>query len=97
MPEELIDENLRTDVGWLLQFNLSLENLKEMQDDLVINSELYYNIAVLSRRFDRQKFFDKNFYPIRLFYLGITTLQNAYRMTFPNQTMRSIYMDYYKV
>ena len=61
MPEELIDENLRTDVGWLLQFNLSLEHSKEMQD------------------------------------LGITTLQNAYRMTFPNQTMRSIYMDYYKV
>lgn len=97
VPEELIDENLRTDVGWLRRLTLSLENSKEMLDALVINDGLYYNVADLSSKFNKQKFFDKNFYPVSLFYLGMTTLQNAYRMTLPNLTMRSIYMDYYNV
>mgnify|MGYP000850155664 FL=1 len=97
VPEELIDENLRTDVGWLRRLTLSLENSKEMLDALVINDGLYYNVADLSSKFNKQKFFDKNFYPVSLFYLGMTTLQSAYRMTLPNLTMRSIYMDYYNV
>lgn len=97
VPDELIDENLRTDVGWLRRLTLSLENSKEMLDALVINDGLYYNIADLSSKFNKQKFFDKNFYPVSLFYLGMTTLQSKFRMTLPNLTMRSIYMDYYNV
>lgn len=97
VPDELIDENLRTDVSWLRRLTLSLENSKEMLDALVINDGLYYNVSDLSSKFNKQKFFDKNFYPISLFYLGMTTLQNDYRMTLPNLTMRSIYMDYYNV
>ena len=97
VPEELIDENLRTDVGWLRRLTLSLENSKEMLDALVISNGLYYNVADLSSKFNKQKFFDKNFYPVSLFYLGMTTLQSSFRMTLPNLTMRSIYMDYYNV
>ena len=97
VPEEMIDENLRTDIGWLRRLTLSLENSKAMLDALVIDNELYYNVADLSSKFNKQKFFDKNFYPVSLFYLGMTTLQNGFRMTLPNLTMRSIYMDYYNV
>ena len=43
----------------------------------------------------KKKFFEKEFYPVSLFYLGMTTLKSAYRMVLPNMTMRSIYMDYY--
>ena len=97
VPEEMIDENLRTDIGWLRRLTLSLENSKAMLDALVIDNELYYNAADLSSKFNKQKFFDKNFYPVSLFYLGMTTLQNNFRMALPNLTMRSIYMDYYNV
>ena len=97
VPEEMIDENLRTDIGWLRRLTLSLENSKAMLDALVIDNGLYYNVADLSSKFNKQKFFDKNFYPVSLFYLGMTTLQNDFRMTLPNLTMRSIYMDYYNV
>ena len=97
VPEEMIDENLRTDIGWLRRLTLSLENSKAMLDALVIDNELYYNVADLSSKFNKQKFFDKNFYPVSLFYLGMTTLQNNFRMALPNLTMRSIYMDYYNV
>ena len=97
VPEEMIDENLRTDIGWLRRLTLSLENSKAMLDALVIDNGLYYNVADLSSKINKQKFFDKNFYPVSLFYLGMTTLQNNFRMALPNLTMRSIYMDYYNV
>ena len=66
-----------------------------MLDALVIDDELSYNVADLSSKFNKKKFFDKEFYPISLFYLGMTTLKNSYRMVLPNLTMRSVYMDYY--
>lgn len=97
VPDEMIDENLRTDVNWLRRLTLSLANSKAMLDALIIDNGLAYNMADLSSKFNKQKFFDKNFYPISLFYLGMTTLQSNYRMALPNLTMRSIYMDYYNV
>ena len=95
IPTELIDENLRTDINWIRRLTLSLSNAKEMLDALVIDDELSYNLSDLSSRFNKKKFFEKEFYPVSLFYLGMTTLKNAYRMVLPNMTMRNIYMDYY--
>ena len=95
IPDELVDENLRTDINWIRRLTLSLDNEKAMLDALVIDDELSYNVADLSSKFNKKKFFDKEFYPISLFYLGMTTLKNSYRMVLPNLTMRSVYMDYY--
>lgn len=95
IPDELVDENLRTDINWIRRLTLSLDNAKEMLDALVINDELPYNIADLSSKFNKRKFFDKEFYPVSLFYLGMTTLKDNYMTTLPNMTMRSVYMDYY--
>ena len=95
IPPELIDENLRTDINWIRRLTLSLTNAKEMLDALVIDDELSYNVSDLSSKFNKKKFFEKEFYPVSLFYLGMTTLKSAYRMVLPNMTMLSIYMDYY--
>lgn len=95
IPPELIDENLRTDINWIRRLTLSQSNAKEMLDALVIDDGLPYNITDLSSKFNKKKFFEKEFYPVSLFYLGMTTLKSAYRMVLPNMTMRSIYMDYY--
>lgn len=95
IPDELVDENLRTDINWIRRLTLSLGNAKEMLDTLIIDDGLPYNVSDLSSKFNKKKFFDKDFYPVSLFYLGMTTLKNTYRMTLPNLTMRSIYMDYY--
>lgn len=95
IPDELVDENLRTDVNWIRRLTLSLDNAKEMLDALVIDDELPYNVTDLSSKFNKKKFFDKEFYPISLFYLGMTTLRDNYVTTLPNMTMRSVYIDYY--
>ena len=95
IPNELVDENLRTDIGWLRRLTQTQENAKEMLDALLIDDELIYSQADLRSKFNKRKFFEKRFYPVSLYYLGMTTLVDAYTMRLPNLTMRSIYMDYY--
>lgn len=95
IPSEMVDENLRTDINWIRRLTLSLDNAKQMLDTLVIDDELSYNVSDLSSKFNKKKFFDKEFYPVILFYLGVTTLKNNYRMILPNMTMRSVCVDYY--
>lgn len=95
IPDEMIDENLRTDIGWIRRLTLTQENAKEMLDALVINDELIYSLPDLRSKFNKQKFFEKQFYPISLYYLGMTTLVDGYVMRLPNLTMRSVYMNYY--
>lgn len=95
IPVELVDENLRTDIGWLRRLTVTQENAREMLDALVINDELIYSQSDLRSKFNKRKFFEKQFYPVSLYYLGMTTLKNSYKMQLPNLTMRSIYVDYY--
>lgn len=95
LTSEMIDENLRTDINWIRRLALNQENAHQMLDALVLDDEMPYSQPDLRSKFNKQKFFDKNFYPVSLFYLGMTTLKNAYCMTLPNLSMRSIYMDYY--
>lgn len=95
IPDEMVDENLRTDVNWIRRLTITLENAREMLDALVIEGELIYSQLDMRSKFNKQKFFDPQFYPVSLFYLGMTTLRNAYKMVLPNLTTRSIYIDYY--
>lgn len=92
IPDELVDENLRTDINWIRRLTLSLDNAKAMLDALVIDDELPYNVADLARKLDQRKIFDVRYYPIILFYWGVITLKDRYSMTFPNETIRCICM-----
>ena len=95
IPDEMVDENLRTDVSWIRRLTLSLENAKAMLDALLIDGEMLYSQPDFKSKFNKKKFFSPDFYPISLFYLGMTTLKDSYTMVLPNQTIRSIYVDYY--
>lgn len=95
IPDELIDENLRTDLGWIRRLTLGEERAKEMLHRLVYEGSLEYTREMLKSKFSREQFFQKEFYPISLYYLGMTTLENSFRMTLPNNTMRTIFVDYY--
>ena len=83
----MVDENLRTDINWIRRLTMSLDNAKAMLDALVIDDELAYNVADLSSKFNKQKFFNKEFYPISLFYLGMTTIRDNYVTSLPNMTI----------
>lgn len=95
IPDELIDENLRTDLSWIKRLTLGEEKAKEMLHQLVYEGTLSYTREMLKSKFTRQQFFQKEFYPISLYYLGMTTLADNFDMVLPNNTMRTIFVDYY--
>lgn len=95
IPDEMVDENLRTDVSWIRRLTITLENAKEMLDTLVVDGEMSFLPPDLRSKFNKRKFFSPRFYPVSLFYLGLTTLKSAYTMVLPNLTARNVYMDYY--
>lgn len=95
IPTEMVDENLRTDTSWIRRLTITLDNAKEMLDNLLMDGELYYSQADLRSKFNKQKFFSPEFYPISLYYLGMTTLKDNYKMALPNLTTKSVYMSYY--
>ena len=95
IPDEMVDENLRTDVSWIRRLTISLENAKQMLDTLLIDGEMVYSQSDFRSKFNKQRFFSPEFYPISLFYLGMTTLKDNFYMTLPNLTTRSIYVNYY--
>lgn len=95
IPDELIDENLRTDLGWIKRLTLGEDRAKEMLHQLVYEGTLGYTREMLKSKFTREQFFQKEFYPISLYYLGMTTLEDNFRMQLPNNTMRTIFVDYY--
>lgn len=95
IPDEMVDENLRTDVNWIRRLTITLDNAKEMLDTLLIDGEMIYSQPDFKSKFNKQKFFSPDFYPISLFYLGMTTLKNNYKMVLPNLTARSMYINYY--
>ena len=90
IPDELVDENLRTDINWIRRLTLSLDNAKAMLDALIIDDELPYNFSDLSKKLDKQRVFDIRFYPIILFFYGVITLKDKYYMAFPDKIMSNI-------
>ena len=95
IPEEMIDENLRTDVSWLHRLTQTQDNMEELLNALLIKDELIYSQPDLRSKFNKKKFFEKTFYPISLYYLGMTTIADKFVMKLPNLTVRSIYVDFY--
>ena len=87
---ELVDENLRTDIGWLRRLTITLENAQEMLDALVIGKEVFYSPAALRRTFNGRKACNEKYYPSILYYFGIVTFAGHYTMHLPNKMMQLV-------
>ncbi|MCP4150472.1 MAG: AAA family ATPase, partial [bacterium] len=96
IPKYLIDVNLKTDISWVRRLTASNpKNTKELVNQLLINNQLSYNEIALSEKFSMSQFFDKDFYPISFYYLGMLTKWDDQYMCLPNLNMRSIFVDYF--
>lgn len=96
IPDELADVNIYENMSWTRRLILTLDNAKAMLDPLVIDNGLSYNVVDLTKKNNKTKIFNKEFYPIILFYLGITTLKNNYYMVLPNISMCTAYINFYR-
>jgi len=97
VPIDFIDDNLKTDINWIKRLTIREENTKEMLSKLIFDNELRYDQNMVRSKFNMNQFFEKDFYPVSLFYLGMLTIKDDYSMGFPNQTMKTIFADYFNI
>jgi hypothetical protein len=72
IPEDLIDLNLRTDLAWIKRLTGGQpKNIEEFISQLTTQQTIPYNRKALVSQFRMDEFFEPEFYPISLFYLGI--------------------------
>ncbi|MFH0924140.1 MAG: AAA family ATPase [bacterium] len=97
IPLEIIDDNLRVDLNWIRRLTQKEENAREMLETLLFEKELPYDSKMITSKFNMNHFFEKDFYPLSLFYLGMLTFKNEFRMQFPNLTMKQIFTEYFNI
>ena len=96
IPERLTDLNLKTDLHWIKHLTASNPQLtEEFIDRLTIHSTIPYDKVMLEEKFNMHQFFDKGFFPISFFYLGMLTLKDSYYLQLPNLNMRRIFTQYF--
>ena len=95
IPRETIDENLRVDVNWLRRLTGSDEKTRELLDQLMFKGGLTADLALLRSKFNMRQFFEPEFYPLSLYYLGMLTFVSRFKLGFPNLTTKTIFTEYF--
>ncbi|MBE6383736.1 MAG: hypothetical protein E7049_12090, partial [Lentisphaerae bacterium] len=95
-PVDVIDANVRTDIGWFRRLAQTPQNalaklrayIERGEGEKAFRNEL-------SSKFGRAKFFTEEFFPYALYYLGLLTFESPFRLNIPNLTIRNMFVDYY--
>ncbi|MCK5835509.1 MAG: AAA family ATPase, partial [Lentisphaeria bacterium] len=95
IPDGFIDTNLKTDISWIRRLTLKESNTKEMLEKIIFDGELPCDMSMVRDRFNMNTFFEPEFYPVSLFFLGMLTIKDYYSMKIPNQTMQAIFTEYF--
>ena len=96
LPTDVIDANVRTDIGWFRRLAGSQANALAKVRQYVERGEGEKAFRKeLSSKFGRAKFFSEDFFPYALYYLGLLTFENPFRLNIPNLTIKNMFVDYY--
>ncbi len=95
IPNETIDDNLRVDVNWLRRLTGSEAGTRELLEQLMFEGALPADMTMLQSTFSMSQFFQKDFYPLSLYYLGMLTFRDRFTLAFPNLTVKTIFTDYF--
>lgn len=95
IPTETIDHNLRVDINWLRRLTGSDEETRNLLEQLMFDGELPVDMTMLSNKFNMNQFFEKRFFPLSLYYLGMLTFKDRFSLTFPNLTVKTIFTEYF--
>ncbi|MCK5523965.1 MAG: AAA family ATPase [Thiomargarita sp.] len=96
IPKHLIDLNLKTDISWVRRLTASNpKNTEEFVDQLTLHNRIAYDDMLLVEKFNLFQFFEKSFFPISFFYLGMLTLRDDFYLKLPNLNMRQIFVEYF--
>jgi hypothetical protein len=96
MPKHLTDLNLKTDISWVRRLTASNPQLtEEFVNQLAVHGTIRYDDVMLMEKFNMHQFFEKGFFPISFFYLGMLTRKDEYFLQLPNLNMRRIFTEYF--
>jgi len=95
IPRETIDHNLRVDVNWLHRLTGSDEETRDLVERLMFDGALPVDMDMLSSKFNMNQFFEKRFFPLSLYYLGMLTFRDRFNLEFPNLTVKKIFTEYF--
>lgn len=94
-PEDMVDPNVKTDVSWIERLGHGGGSPLELMQDLLRGDGLPYDARQLRDRFSMARFFLREHFAMSLFFLGMLTIKDEHYLAFPNQTLASIFADYY--
>ena len=96
IPTDVIDSNVRTDIGWFRRLAQTPQNALAKVRQYVERGEGEDVVrTALSSKFGRAKFFSEEFFPYALYYLGLLTFEDQMTLNIPNLTIRNMFVDYY--
>ncbi len=96
IPKRLIDINLKTDISWVRRLTASNpQRAEEFVDQLALQNRILFDESLLVEKFNMSQFFEKSFYPISFFYLGMLTRGGDFVMRLPNVNMQQIFTEYF--
>jgi len=95
IPNETIDNNLRTDINWLRRLCGSDKDTRELVETLMLDGSLPVDAAMLSSTFNMNRFVEKPFFLLSLYYLGMVTFRDRFSLEFPNLTVKKIFTEYF--
>ena len=95
-PPDIIDANVRTDIGWFRRLAQTNSHALEKVRAYVERGEGEDIVrSALSAKFGRAKFFSEDFFPYALYYLGLLTFEDEMTFNIPNLTVKNMFVDYY--
>ena len=90
-PPDVIDANVRTDIGWFRRLAQTNPRALEKLRGYVERGEGEdVNRSALSAKFGRAKFFSEEFFPYALYYLGLLTFEDAMTFNIPNLAIKKM-------
>jgi len=96
IPEYLTDLNLKTDLLWVRRITgANPADTEEFVNRLTAENRIGYDKNFLISKFNTSQFFEKGFFPVSFFYLGMLTKHDDFFMKLPNLNMRKIFIEYF--
>lgn len=95
IPTERIDHNLRVDVNWLRRLTGSDEESRLLVEQLMFEGTLAVDMTMLQSKFNMHQFFERRFFPLSLYYLGLLTFEDRFTLGFPNLTVKTLFAEYF--
>ncbi len=95
-PKYLTDLNLRTDILWVKRLTGSNpDTTNEFVEQLTTQNSISFDDSMLTQKFNMSQFFEKGFFPVSFFYLGMLTRRDDFTLKLPNLNMRRIFVEYF--